>query len=320
MHRLSIRLFGAVRISRGARRAPIRVVGRPRDLFAFLLLHRDRLHTRDVLATLFWGDQSERSARSCLSTVLWRLRACLEPPGTPRGAVILTGTGDEVGFNSAGHWLDIAEFERAVLPVLARRAGTLLEPGEAEALSRAGKLYRGDLLEGCYYDWALVERERFQLAYLTVLELLMQWHREQGQLGRSLSYALRILQVDPLRESIHREVMRLYVRQGQRALAVRHYERCRELLQAELGIPPMDETMQLFAEIVGGERQAASSAQPAGPAPRPPRSWRSRTAASLRSALTQMDSARAKVERAAVELSGGEEPRHSHQVPPVTPL
>ena len=34
-------------------------------------------------------------------------------------------------------------------------------------------VYRGDLLEGCYQDWCLFERERLQNAYLAMLDKLM---------------------------------------------------------------------------------------------------------------------------------------------------
>jgi len=45
--------------------------------------------------------------------------------------------------------------------------------------------------------------------------------------------------------------MRLYCDLGQRSLAVRQYQRCREILAGELGILPMEETQALYARIAG---------------------------------------------------------------------
>ena len=45
--------------------------------------------------------------------------------------------------------------------------------------------------------------------------------------------------------------MRLYCDLGQRSLAVRQYQRCREILVDELGILPMEETQALYASIAG---------------------------------------------------------------------
>jgi DNA-binding SARP family transcriptional activator len=48
---------------------------------AYLILYRNRPHSREVLTGIFWGDHPENRARSCLSTALWRLRKALEPRG-----------------------------------------------------------------------------------------------------------------------------------------------------------------------------------------------------------------------------------------------
>jgi DNA-binding SARP family transcriptional activator len=57
-------------------------------------------------------------------------------------------------------------------------------------------------------------------------------------------------QYDPLREDTHRALMRLHSAQGQRALAMRQYEVCRDLLAGELGIVPLEETQTLYAQII----------------------------------------------------------------------
>jgi DNA-binding SARP family transcriptional activator len=90
----------------------------------------------------------------------------------------------------------------------------------------------------------------------------MDYYRHLGAYEESLAYGQQILSYDPLREEIHRDMIRLYLESGQRALAVRQYERCRETLAAELGIAPMAETQALYAQIV----PAAGHHQPqAGP-------------------------------------------------------
>ena len=54
--------------------------------------------------------------------------------------------------------------------------------------------------------------------------------------------------------------MRLYYKNGQRALALRQYEKCRETLASELEVLPMEETQILYAQIsqkTGGELAAS---------------------------------------------------------------
>ena len=56
-----------------------------RSLFAYLLVHRDHPHTRDLLAGTFWPELPEATARRRLSQALWQIRHGLramtpEPP------------------------------------------------------------------------------------------------------------------------------------------------------------------------------------------------------------------------------------------------
>ena len=47
------------------------------ELFSYLLIHRDRAHSRDSLAALLWQDNSIAQARSYLRKTLWQLHNVL---------------------------------------------------------------------------------------------------------------------------------------------------------------------------------------------------------------------------------------------------
>jgi len=214
---------------------------------AYLLLHRDRTHRREVIADTFWGDTGEQRARNCLNTALWRLRRVLEPNGVPRGAYLTTTGSGEISFNWASdHWLDVAAFEDGSRRVLGRPAQAM-EARHIRTLEQALALYTGELLEGFYDDWALRERERLRRLYLNSLAHLMRCHGQRGAIDDALRYGQRILELDPLREGIHREMMRLYLASGRRARVVRQYETCRQVLEQELGVEPISETQAISA-------------------------------------------------------------------------
>lgn len=229
----------------------MKVTSKVCTLLAYLLLQRHRSHHREVLAGLFWGEYPQDKARSCLSTALWRLRGILEPEGISRGTYLVI-TPAEVSFNQeSDHWLDVALFEAQLSRVLTLPPD-VMEIADAQELKAALQLYTGELLEGFYDDWVLRERERLRLLYLNSLLRLMAYYKHRGAYKEGLACGQQILQHDPLREDIHREVMCLYLRSGQRALAVQQYEICRKLLSVELDIPPMPETQTLYEQIVPG--------------------------------------------------------------------
>lgn len=283
MAALRIQLFGAVQLSHAGRVQDARLTHAVQSLLAWLLLHRRTVHARETLAGLFWSDQSEARGRSCLSTALWRIRQVLEPEGIARGTYLIAQT-DTVGFNCASdHWLDVAAFEDGVgryLPA-SPSADRAQDWSSAEA---AVACYTGDLLEGFYDEWALRERERLRMLYLDCLGTLLRHHSETGALERGLRCGQQILALDPLREDIHREVIRLHMRNGHRALARQQYECCRAALEEELGVEPMEETQALCSELLSSARTLAAKTFAA--------SGKGRMVPSLRNAAARLDEAR----------------------------
>jgi len=291
---LRIQLFGAVRVSHADRPRDARLIHAVQGLLAWLVLNRRKTHAREALADLFWGEQQEDRARSCLSTALWRLKQALEPDGVPHGAFLISDPAT-VGFNCASdHWLDVAAFEEGVAPLKALRSGT----GNGQDWSRveaAMAHYTGDLLEGFYDDWALRERERLRLLYLESLSTLLRHYSETSTMDDALRCGQQILTLDPLREDVHREVIRLHLRRGHRGLALEQYERCRAVLHDELGVGPMEETRALCADLLPSAIAIARNHVARGTAPAVSAAAAvapSRVAASLRNAAANLDEAR----------------------------
>ena len=156
-----------------------------------------------------------------------------------------------MGFNPKGEWwLDVASFESAA-HLAASKPFHAVGPGEVQRLENALRLYTGDLREGFTEDWTRRERERYRGLYLSSLFCLAQYHGYHGEYEKSLSFGQRLLAFDPLREEVHRHLMRVYLETGERAAAVRQYEICREALERELSIEPMEETRSLWVEALG---------------------------------------------------------------------
>ena len=105
MSSLKIYLLGDVQIEWNGMRLPAFPTRKARALFAYLVLHRRRAHTRSQLAGIFWGGYPESRALRNLSTTLWRLRQVL-----PDGYVV--SEGETIAFQlTSDYWLDIEAFE-----------------------------------------------------------------------------------------------------------------------------------------------------------------------------------------------------------------
>ena len=199
MSALRISLFGNVTVIHATASTPLQLSQGSQALFAFLLLQR-HLIPRDILMDVFWGEYSTDRAQSNLTTAVWRLRQVLEPSEVTPGTYLISKKRGEVGFNwDSSHWLDTDSFEKQLLPVLRKPVATL-DVNDLKTIEEALSLYRGDLLEGMYEDWALRERERFRSLHLSCLTRLMQYFFERKEYEQSILFGQEILRRDPLHE------------------------------------------------------------------------------------------------------------------------
>lgn len=250
MSTLRIFLFGRFRVEHESPTVEVRLIPTVQNLLAYILVNHHRSHPREIIAELAWGDRPQRSAQNCLNTAVWRLRRELEPDGIPRGTYLSCYPNGEIGFNwDSDHWLDLEIFETQALK-LVNYSTNIISENQAKILEEAVQLYLGDLLEGLYSDWVLGERERLRNLYIKCLARLLEYHKTNLAYEPAILYGQQILRHDPLREEIHRELMRLFWFSGQRVQAIQEYETCRRTLADELGILPMPETRQLFDEII----------------------------------------------------------------------
>lgn len=249
---LYLYLFGHLSVANGegaAATAEVELAGRPGSLLAYLALARGRFFARSELLSALWPDQSEGGSIRCLNTVLWRLRKALARPPLAQSEVVVCDRRGAIGLPvDARVQLDVDEFSRLVTPALSRPLEQL-DSAHVDQLRRGVALYRNDILAGFTDDWALRARELHRRTLLNALGRLMQLSTLAQDYPRAIGYGQDILDRDALREDVHRELMRLFLLNGQRARALQQFETCRASLRKELAIEPMRETLTLYQRI-----------------------------------------------------------------------
>jgi DNA-binding SARP family transcriptional activator len=229
------------------------------ELLCYLLLHRDRAHEREALARLLWPGSADRSARKYLRQALWQLHTAL---GADATALVLHADPARVRIDPAAWWCDADVVERVYRRCRDAAPGPLA-PDLAAAAEQAVALHRGELLESWDQDWCVRERDRWHLMHLDLLDRLVDHCLDACALDRGLAHANRLLDLDPVRETTHRRLMRLHIAAGDRTSALRQYRRCVQALAAELDIGPDPETVALHRRIrAGAPVPAAGGSQP----------------------------------------------------------
>jgi DNA-binding SARP family transcriptional activator len=265
MAAVDVRLFGRFDITRDGRPTSALNARRARELFSYLVLHPQRAHQREALASLLWDDAPPELSRKYLRQALWQIQTALRPLAESKRQHVLEVDPDWIQLNSCdGLMVDVACFHEAThsyqgIP------GPQIDDAGRQQLEHAIHLYRGDLLEGWYQDWCLFERERLQNDFLDALEKLVcscEAHRDSE---RGLAHARRMLAVDPAREQVYRHMMQLHLLAGNRTEALRAFQRCEKVLLQEFGVRPSHQTCTLH-ESIRAEPPVALGAQSIAPA------------------------------------------------------
>ncbi|HTE47943.1 MAG TPA: BTAD domain-containing putative transcriptional regulator, partial [Gemmatimonadaceae bacterium] len=219
---------------------------RPRELLVYLMMHAEG-RTKEQVGLAFWPEASSAQLRNNFHVTLHRLRRALG------GNECITLTGDRYQIDpSILSEFDVAEFERDLTS--ARRMIKRREEGAAVALERAVDRFRGDLLDGePAGDWHLEHRDRLQRMYSEALMELGVHLVADERYQKAADAFRRVLARDDLHEEAVRALMDCHARLGERAPAMRVYQRFAERLAKELDSEPDDETTEAFERIRTGD-------------------------------------------------------------------
>jgi DNA-binding SARP family transcriptional activator len=200
--------------------------------------------SREQLCFLLWPDIPEAAARRNLTVLLNQLRQTL-----PAG--LMRTQRDSVRLDPGRVSVDTVAFaEASALAAQRAEIGPL-----AEAVQRYGGPFLHDftLPTSAEFDaWVSQERQHWERRYLDALAMLVDRHAAGGAFPQAIAAAQSALAVDELAEDMHRHLIALYAASGDRASALRQFERCVLALERELGVSPLPETRAVYEAVRDG--------------------------------------------------------------------
>jgi predicted ATPase/DNA-binding SARP family transcriptional activator len=242
---LNVTLLGGFAVSVAAREVPASAWQQRRAAAVVKLLALQpqyRLH-REVLMETLWPDLDIEPAANNLRVAMHRARQRLEDAGAPAGRFLTRQQDDVVLGDPEEVVVDVQRFSEA-----AQRAWLTDDPAVTQA---AATLYTGDLLpEDPYEDWATHRRTDLRISYLALLSRLAQLYAARNDDAGAIAATQQLLATEPLDESAHASLMRLYSRVGSYRQALAQYDALAALLAKELDVEPETATSALRDEIV----------------------------------------------------------------------
>jgi DNA-binding SARP family transcriptional activator len=220
-----------------------------RAILGYLSLHAGEPVSRTRLASLLWDRVPDHQSRNSLRQALWELSGAMGSLADE----LITVDRETVKLESGPCWIDALAVLSPEPPpphsfrgdLAAACAGTLLE--ELDGVSTS------------FDHWLLAERTRFDERLRGILEAeLQQLDGSDADAPRRAAMARRVIAFDPTHEGASRILMRALVDLGERAQALREYDRCRDALLAKLDVEPSPETRALYQAIRTFSRKEAS--------------------------------------------------------------
>jgi DNA-binding SARP family transcriptional activator len=205
-------------------------------LLYYLALHRQPV-TRATLCQLFWPEKPTIMAQRRLTHLLDDLNRSLPV------RALLEKSKETVKLNTAGLVIDTHAFLALTTPA-----------ASIHSLLQAVHLYQAPLLthfilphHPAFELWLLGERATWEARYLATLARLVERQVAAEQWQGAISHALCYLYHNGADEAMHRTLIELYGRLGDRNALQRQYRWCVRVLAHEVGAQPTATTEAAYA-------------------------------------------------------------------------
>lgn len=243
MTQLSLTVFGGVSLAIDDGPA-IKIPRSCHGLLALLALQSKPELDRAEASFKLWPDTTEKKARHNLASTIWRLKGADDRLSDAFAADISKTLGLTAETELVSDYSRLVEAFEGL-----QNEGELSDEARQKAKA-VGKLVCADPLPGIDAEWADIERERLISLQAEFLSRLALDCEQADEVDDAIRFGEELVRRDPFREDVHRLLMRLHVRAGNRAKAIAQYRSCQGEISAALGVSPMPETVELYEDLV----------------------------------------------------------------------
>lgn len=214
-------------------------------LICLLVLNEKRYLSREKIIGYLWPDSSQEAAKYNLRYNLWLIKKNIgeDKNGNP----FLKVDNDCCCINRN------FEFECDILDIMKFKPS---ENDSIESIIKLKKLFRGDLLEGCYFNKCdefnnliIYERINFEQRKVKILKRLVDLYENEDCYEECTEAINEILEIEPFAEDMVLKLLDIHSKNGKRASAISYFNNFCNKLACSLGIPPSNELRNKYNEI-----------------------------------------------------------------------
>jgi DNA-binding SARP family transcriptional activator len=213
---------------------------KPLDLLKALIAFGGSDVPEEQLTDALWPEADGDQAHKSLETTLSRLRRLLG------GEEFIKYRARQLSINPLCCWVD-----SLALGQLVERIMTTSPDQAIPHCEKALALHKGPFLPAdTALPWAVTSRETLKNRLLKIAITAGRHHEQGGDWERAAEYYYKGIETDNLAEEFYRRLMVCHGKLGNRADAVKTYNRCCSQLKSELGIEPSPETIAVYNALL----------------------------------------------------------------------
>ncbi len=242
---LNISFLGKIKVEYNGKSITELLGNKTIALLCMLALNDKKYVSREKIIAYLWPDSNEDAAKYNLRFNLWLIKK-------------------NIGPDEEGNFFLCVDKESCAINEKYRYACDLLEiirfkPEEkdtVEPLLSLRELFKGEFLEGCYFnnceelnEFILFERINLEKKKVCILKRLAELYENQRQYDFCLEMIREIQEIEPYDEEIALKIMDLYAKKGNNAKAINYYNNFSNILASSLGMSPSTSLKKRYHEL-----------------------------------------------------------------------
>jgi len=214
-------------------------------LICLLALNEKRYLSREKVIGYLWPDSNAEAAKYNLRYNLWLIKKNIEQD--KNGHQFLRVDNDCCCINKD------YDFECDIFDIVKFKPSN---SDSIEGMLKLKQLFRGDLLEGCYFnkcdelnEFIIFERINFEQRKVKILKRLVELYENENNYDSCIEIINEILEIEPYDEEMVLKILDIYTKCGKQVAAITYYNNFSNVLAGSLGISPSYELRNKYKEI-----------------------------------------------------------------------
>jgi len=232
-----IKLFGGLHVVLpNGQSQPIKWrTSKAKELFAYMLEHKNEMIFRDTLLELFWPESDIDKASKQLYTAIYTIRKTLKNYG-------VEGVKISSPLLSSGYKLVVENIVVDVELWLSRlKSLPPIQQTTVDEHEQVFQMYTGDYLGDCDYLWAESERERLRRLWLHHAHQLSEFYIRNESYNAAIKVQEKVQELYADAEDNYFTLMKLYELLSNSAAVEEQYWLLKKMLQEHLAVEPREE-------------------------------------------------------------------------------